>query len=128
MVFAGSEAALYADLTRAYEQGKPWLGLMWRPNYMTQKYDLTRVEFPEHTKECWGTTYACQWPETVIYQWASSVIEKDHPTLWRILQNYDLNNDQLQELQAKVIDGGLSPQDAVKDWMQDNRDVWTSWA
>ncbi|MDQ0867803.1 glycine betaine/proline transport system substrate-binding protein [Arthrobacter sp. V1I9] len=69
MVFAGSEAALYADLTRAYEQGKPWLGLMWRPNYMTQKYDLTRVEFPEHTKECWGTTYACQWPETVIYQW-----------------------------------------------------------
>ncbi|WP_373461661.1 glycine betaine ABC transporter substrate-binding protein [Arthrobacter sp. V1I9] len=56
------------------------------------------------------------------------MIEKDHPALWRILQNYDLNNDQLQELQAKVIDGGLSPQDAVKDWMQDNRDVWTSWA
>ncbi|MBT2515626.1 glycine betaine ABC transporter substrate-binding protein [Arthrobacter sp. ISL-30] len=128
MVFAGSEAALYADLTRAYEQGKPWLGLMWRPNYMTQKYDLTRVEFPEHSAECWGKTYACQWPETVIYQWASSVIEKDHPTLWQILKNYDLNNDQLQELQAKVIDDGLSPQEAVKEWMQDNRDVWTSWA
>ncbi|WP_411374922.1 glycine betaine ABC transporter substrate-binding protein [Arthrobacter sp. MPF02] len=127
MVFAGSEAALYADLTRAYEQGKPWLGLMWRPNYMTQKYDLTRIEFPEHSEECWGKTYACQWPETVIYQWASSVIEKDHPTLWQILKNYDLNNDQLQELQAKVIDNGLSPQEAVKEWMKDNRDVWTSW-
>jgi|GEM_PF-2658037 len=128
MVFAGSEAALYADLTRAYEQGKPWLGLMWRPNYMTQKYDLTRVEFPTHTKECWGNTYACQWPETVIYQWASSSVEKDHPTLMKILKNYNLNNDQLQAIQSKVIDGGLSPQEAVKDWMQENRDVWTSWA
>ena len=128
MVFAGSEAALYADLTRAYEQGKPWLGLMWRPNYMTQKYDLTRVEFPPYTPECWGKTYACQWPETVIYQWASSTIQKDHPTVWKILKNYDLNNDQLQEIQGKVIDEGRSPEEAVKEWMQENREVWTHWA
>ncbi|WP_314191865.1 glycine betaine ABC transporter substrate-binding protein [uncultured Arthrobacter sp.] len=127
IVFAGSEAALYADLTRAYEQGKPWLGLMWRPNYMTQKYDLTRVEFPPNTKECWGKTYACQWPETVIYKWASSSIEKNHPTLMKILKNYDLNNDQLQQMQEQVINDGKSPQEAVKNWMQQNRDVWTKW-
>ncbi|WP_309130478.1 glycine betaine ABC transporter substrate-binding protein [Brevibacterium sp.] len=127
MVFAGSEAALYADLTRAYEQGEPWLGLMWRPNYMTQKYDLTRVEFPEYTEECWGDTYACQWPETIIYQLASTVIEEDHPTVWNLARNYNLNNEQLQDMQSLVIDEGLSPQEAVELWMDDNRDVWTGW-
>ncbi len=128
MVFAGSEAALYADLTSNYEQGKPWLGLMWRPNYMTQKYDLTRVEFPEYTDECWGDTYACQWPETIIYQAASKTIKDDHPTTWNIIKNYDLNNGQLQEMQLMVIDDGLSPKEAVEAWMDDNRDVWAGWA
>ncbi|MEX0158718.1 MULTISPECIES: glycine betaine ABC transporter substrate-binding protein [unclassified Microbacterium] len=127
MVFAGSEAALYASLTSAYEQGKPWLGLMWRPNYLTQKYDLTRVEFPEYSEECWGETYACQWPETTIYQVASSIVEKDHPTAWGILQNYDLNNEQLQEMQLLVIDDGLTPKEAAQAWMEDNREVWTGW-
>lgn len=58
MVFAGSESALFAELKSAYQKGEPWLGLMWRPNYMTQIMDLTRIEFPPYSDECWGTTYA----------------------------------------------------------------------
>jgi glycine betaine/proline transport system substrate-binding protein len=127
MVFAGSEAALFAELTRAYEQGKPWLGLMWRPNYMTHKYDLTRVEFPKHTEECWGDTYACQWPETVIYQVASAGLEDKHPTVWKILQNYELNDEQLHELQSLVVDDGMSIEEAAEQWVEDNAEVWKAW-
>jgi len=127
MVFAGSEASLFAELTRAYEQGEPWLGLMWRPNYMTTKYDLTRVDFPEHTDECWGETYACQWPNTEIFQIASSVVKADHPAVWGILQNYSLNDEQLRQLQSLVIDEGMTPAEAAESWMKDNREIWTQW-
>jgi glycine betaine/proline transport system substrate-binding protein len=127
MVFAGSEAALFTELSRAYEQGKPWLGLMWRPNYLTQKYDLTRIEFPPYTDDCWATTHACQWPETVIYQIASARLESAHPTVWRILQNYDLNGDQLKAMQALVSEDGKSIEAAAKIWMKDNPEVWKSW-
>lgn len=127
MVFAGSEAALFAELNRAYVQGEPWLGLMWRPNYMTHKYDLTRVEFPPHTKECWGKTYACQWPETIIYQVASDGIQSQHPTVWKILQNYDLNDAQLHALQSLVVDDGLSIEAAATTWLEDNPKVWRAW-
>lgn len=127
MVFAGSEAALFADLTRAYEQGRPWLGLMWRPNYMTYKYDLTRVEFPESTDECWGDTYACQFPDTVIYQIASAGMEEEHPTVWSILQNYELNDEQLRDLQALVVEDGMSVEDAAEQWVEDNAEVWKAW-
>jgi glycine betaine/proline transport system substrate-binding protein len=127
MVFAGSEAALFAELTRAYEQGKPWLGLMWRPNYMTHKYDLTRVEFPPHTEECWGKTYACQWPETVIYQVASAGLRDKHPTVWNILQKYSLNDEQLHALQSLVVDDGMSIEQAAKTWIEQNPEVWKAW-
>lgn len=127
MVFAGSEAALFAELTRAYEQGKPWLGLMWRPNYMTHKYDLTRVEFPTHTKECWGKTYACQWPETIIYQVASAGLKTEHPTVWNILQKYTLNDEQLKSMQALVVEDGLSIEKAAQKWVKDNAEVWQAW-
>ncbi|MFC5337057.1 glycine betaine ABC transporter substrate-binding protein [Leucobacter denitrificans] len=127
MVFAGSEAALFADLTRAYEQGKPWLGLMWRPNYMTHKYDLTRVDFPEYSDECWGNTYACQWPETTIYKIASTAVQEDHPTLFGIVENYGITNEQLHEMQSLVTDDGMSPEDAAESWMDENTDIWQAW-
>jgi glycine betaine/proline transport system substrate-binding protein len=127
MVFAGSEAALFAELTRAYEQGKPWLGLMWRPNYLTHKYDLTRVEFPTHTKQCWATTHACQWPETIIYQVASAGLQEKHPTVWNILQKYELNDEQLHAMQSHVVDEGMSIEEAAKAWMKDNPEVWKAW-
>jgi glycine betaine/proline transport system substrate-binding protein len=127
MVFAGSEAALFAELTRAYEQGKPWLGLMWRPNYLTHKYDLTRVEFPPHTEECWGKTYACQWPETIIYQVASAELPEKHPTVWKILQNYELGDEQLESMQALVVNDGLSIEEAATTWVKDNPEVWKAW-
>ncbi|MFF9778765.1 glycine betaine ABC transporter substrate-binding protein [Streptomyces sp. NPDC013978] len=127
MVFAGSEAALFAELSKAYERGEPWLGLMWRPNYLTHKYDLTRVEFPPHSAKCWATTYACQWPETVIYRVASAGLESKHPTVWKILKNYSLNDEQLSSMQKLVVDDGMSIKDAAKTWMKQNREVWTAW-
>jgi glycine betaine/proline transport system substrate-binding protein len=127
MVFAGSEAALFAELTKAYDRGQPWLGLMWRPNFMTQKYDLTRVEFPPYTDECWETTHACQWPETIIYQLASAELETARPTVWRILQNYDLPDERLAQLQSYVIEDGMSIPDAAKKWVDENPDVWKEW-
>jgi glycine betaine/proline transport system substrate-binding protein len=128
MVFAGGEAALFAELQRAYQRGEPWLGLMWRPNYMTQIMDLTRIEFPPYSDECWGDTYACQWPETVIYQLASSEMEEKHPTVWNLLKNYDMPDKRLAELQSYVVDDGMTIPDAAQKWVDENPDVWQEWA
>ncbi|MEE1757677.1 glycine betaine ABC transporter substrate-binding protein [Streptomyces sp. SP18BB07] len=127
MAFAGSEAALFAELSKAYERGEPWLGLMWRPNYLTQKYDLTRVEFPPYSDKCWKTTHACQWPETVIYRTASAGLESKHPTVWKLLQNYELDDKQLSSMQSLVVNDGMSIEDAAKNWVKENREVWTAW-
>lgn len=128
MVYAGSEPALMAELQRAYQRGEPWLGLMWRPNYMTHKLDLTRVEFPEYSDECWGTTFACQWPETVIHTLGSAALEEKHPAVWNILQNYEMPNERLSELQSYVVDDGMTHEDAAQKWIDENPEVWKAWA
>ncbi|PZT84263.1 MAG: hypothetical protein DI630_37300, partial [Gordonia sp. (in: high G+C Gram-positive bacteria)] len=61
IMFAGSEAAMAAEWKRAYERGEPLLGLMWEPHFLTAKYDVTLVEFPPYSEDCWGTTFACAW-------------------------------------------------------------------
>jgi glycine betaine/proline transport system substrate-binding protein len=100
---------------------------MWRPNYVMYKYDMTRVEFPPNTDECWGKTYACQWPDTVVYKLASAGVIDKHPTVWKLLQNYDLNDEQLHWLQTRVIEDGMTPEEAGKAWVEENPEVWKRW-
>jgi len=128
MVYAGGEAALFAELQRAYQRGEPWLGLMWRPAYPTHAMDLTRIEFPPYSDECWATTHACQWPETVIYQLASAGMEETHPTAWNLLQNYEMPDERLAELQNYVVDDGMSIPDAAQKWVDENPEIWQAWA
>jgi glycine betaine/proline transport system substrate-binding protein len=128
MVYAGSEPALMAELKRAYQRGEPWLGLMWRPNYATQVMDLTRIDFPAYSPKCWGTTYACQWPKTVIYTLGSAGLKEKHPAVWNIMQNYEMPSERLAEMQSYVVDDGMSFKDAAQKWMDENPDVWKAWA
>jgi glycine betaine/proline transport system substrate-binding protein len=127
MVYAGSEPALFAELKSAYQKGDPWLGLMWRPNYMTQIMDLTRVEFPTYSDECWATTHACQWPETTIYQLASAGFPEKYPTAWKILQNYEMPDETLRELMSYIAEDGMSFADAAQKWIDENEETWRAW-
>jgi glycine betaine/proline transport system substrate-binding protein len=129
LVFAGSEAALQAEWQRAYERGKPFLALMWKPHYLTSKYDLTRVEFPKFTPDCWGEgkSYACNWAEVIIHKLTSAGFADAYPTAARILKNYDLDNAQIGDILELVVEQGMTPKDAVAEWMKANSKVWQAW-
>jgi glycine betaine/proline transport system substrate-binding protein len=128
MEFAGSEAALQAEWKRAYEQGKPFLGLMWRPHYVTLKYDLTRVEFPPYTAKCWGTTYACNWEDIEIYNLTSGGFAEKHPLADAMVKKFDLSNEQARTMMEMVNNDGMTPEAAAAKWIEDNQKVWQAWA
>lgn len=128
MVFSGSEAALVAGWERAYTQGKPLLALIWQPHYISEKYNLTRVEFPPPTGKCWGTTFACNWPPQDIRQLVSAKFPAKHPTAWRVIRNWNLNDKQMGVMLALMSEKGLSAAQAVQQWMNQNPSVWHAWA
>jgi glycine betaine/proline transport system substrate-binding protein len=128
MTFAGSEAALMAEWKRNYEAGKPFLALLWGPTYIALKYDVTKVEFPPHSAECYATTHACDWPDIDIQNTASAKLPDGHPLAWQIVKKYDLGNDQLRTMMLSITDDGMTTQQAVDKWFGENRAIWEKWA
>ncbi|MDI9903295.1 glycine betaine ABC transporter substrate-binding protein [Rhodococcus sp. IEGM 1409] len=125
--FAGSEAALGAEFSRAYERGEPILGLMWAPHFLTAKYDLTRVEFPAYSDECWGTTYACNWGDISLRKMASADFAENHPVAAAFLDKYTLTDDALDSMMVNVDEGGMSVDEAVDEWMEASPGTWQAW-
>ena len=126
MIFAGSEAALVAEIRRAYERGDPILALMWKPHYVTSKYDLTLIEFPEYKDGCWETTYACGWDDISLRKLASRDFPSAHPTTAAFLRNYSVSDEDLAEILV-AVEEGATVEAAVDDWMEANPRIWQEW-
>ncbi len=128
IAYAGSEAALNAEWAKAFQRGAPLLALAWKPSYVGMKYDITRIDFPKYTDECWNNDGACQWPDTTLYKIASADFSKNHPEALKIVKNYDLSDADYIKIMSSVLDDGMTTEDAVTKWMQDNQSVWQKWA
>ena len=127
MRFAGSEAALVAEIVSAYERGEPILALMWDPHYLMYNLDLIKVEFPPYTEECWGTTYACAWKDMIMYNGMNGDAAKQYPEVWEFVQNYHMKREHLGEMMVPVEMEGITPEESVRRWLAENEDVWRNW-
>ncbi|WP_162230827.1 glycine betaine ABC transporter substrate-binding protein [Leucobacter japonicus] len=125
--FTGSEAALTAAIKRAYDRGEPFVALAWSPHYVTLKYDLTRVEFPPYSDECWGNTYACNWPDIVIKKGASAKLDELYPTADAIFRNADIDADDILEMMIAMEEEGKTYEQAAEEWLTAHPDRWQSW-
>ena len=69
-VYAGTEGALIAEIESAYKKGEPlFICDFWTPHWLFAVYDLTEIELPPYSDECWGIgglepgDFACGFPE-----------------------------------------------------------------
>lgn len=125
--YAGSEASLVAEFKRALDRGEPVMGLMWNPHMLFAKYDLTLVEMPSYSNECWGTTYACAWETASNSIVASAEFSAGHPGATKFFEEYSLSADQNNEIMLRIEEEGLTVEEAVDEWMKANESVWQSW-
>jgi glycine betaine/proline transport system substrate-binding protein len=49
----GSDTALASSIVAAYESGEPWLGYYWAPTWVMGLVDLTKLDEPPYSDECW---------------------------------------------------------------------------
>ncbi len=134
----GSEAALFASLAREYERGEAWIGYLWTPSWPFAQYDLTLIEEPEYTEECWeevsaaaqeegAVDEACGFPEVDVNVVVSTELDEHAPHLVELLSNYESNMELTNAALLYISENDATPEEAAEWWLIEYEDVWTEW-
>ena len=133
-VYAGTEGALLAEIEGAYARGEPlFICDMWKPHWVQGKYDLTEIELPPYSDECYGVDgklpgdFACDFPDEMTYNVARVGFKEECPTAYKLIENMWLTAEQQQEMMVMVDLEGMEMDAAIKAWMAENEDVWKKW-
>ena len=131
VVYAGSEEAILAQLDSAYSREEPVLFYFWTPHSIHAKYDLTRVELPAYSDDCYATADAggvdCDYPGDDLFKIFWSGLAEAAPDAHTLLANMNYTTeDQISMIAAVEIDG-QSVEDAAQAWVDANEDVWRAW-
>ena len=133
-VYAGTEGALVAEIESAYAKGEPlFICDMWAPHWINAAYDLTEIELPPYTDECYGVgsdtpgDFACDFPSEALYNVARVGFKDEHPKAYQFFKNMNLTTEAQQEMLVLVDVKGKSVEEAVRIWMADNEATWRAW-
>lgn len=127
----GSGPALATSLVSAYEQGEPWFGYYWAPTWIFAQLDLTMIEEPEYTDECWETILegeeACAYPSVDVRVGANTEFIEQAPDVEEFLSNYDSTMDGTSEVLLYIRDNDADALEAAIWWLENNPDIWAEW-
>ncbi len=131
VVYAGSEAAELAGLDAAYSRQDPYLFYFWTPHSVHAKYDLTAVELPAYSDDCYAKAdeggIDCDYPADVLMKLAYPGLAEDAPDAYTMLSNFSYSNADQIALIAAVDEEGLSPEEAAQAWLDANEATWQAW-
>jgi glycine betaine/proline transport system substrate-binding protein len=136
VVHAGTDAALFAELESAYQRQAPVLLWVYAPHWAPIKYKGEWVQFPAYEPACytdpaWGSnpdaTHDCGKPRGPIWKVAWAGLKEKWPGAHKAIQRFQVSNDEIGQMIAKVdLDGGKVDA-VVDDWLGANETRWKGW-
>ena len=131
IVAAGSEEAILAALDAAYSRQDPLLFYFWTPHSIHAKYDLTRVELPPYSDECYAKAESggvdCDYPPDNLFKIFWGGLAETAPDAYTLLKNMNYSTeDQISMIAAVELDG-MGVEDAARAWIDANEATWQAW-
>lgn len=136
VVHAGTEGTLWAEIESAYQRKAPIVAWVWSPHWWPTKYEGEFVEFPAYADACyedpsWGLNpdkaYDCGRPRGWIKKVAWAGSEQKWPTAYQVLRNFNIDNETIGGLIAKVDLENQDAREVAEDWLDANEGVWRPW-
>lgn len=131
VVVAGSEEAVLAALDSAASRQEPILFYFWTPHSIHAKYDLTEVELPEYSDECYAKAETggidCDYPADVLFKIFWSGFKDYAPEAYQFLKNFNYTNEDQIEMIADVELEDKTVEEAARAWLEKNEDEWKTW-
>lgn len=122
----GSEAAMAAAFTSAYEKGEPIVGYYWEPTWLTGKYDLVVLEDAPYDEALYqeGKTACPAVKVTVVV--SNGMLEKA-PEFVDFLSQYKTSSALTAEALAYLADNKASYEETAKWFLREHDDLMSLW-
>lgn len=128
VVWAGSEEALLAEVDTAYSRQEPILFYFYAPHAIFSKFDLTQVELPAYTDDCYAdeTAINCAYPADELMKILNADLQEKDADVYTFLKNFNYSSSAQVEMLAS-LDSGMSVEEAAQAWVDNNESVWRAW-
>lgn len=124
----GSDAALSAAFTSAFEKGEPIVGYYWEPTWLTGKYDMVLLEdypYVDLEKYKAGET-AC--PSVDVTVGVSNQFYEEEPEFCEFLEKYETSSALTSEALAYMQDNeGVTYTDTAKWFLTEHSELIDQW-
>lgn len=123
----GSDAALAAAFTSAYEKGEPIVGYYWEPTWLTGKYDLVLLEdYPYVDDESYKAGRTTCPSVDVMIGVSNQFYERD-PEFCEFLSKYHTSSALTSEALAHMQDTGDNYTDTAKWFLTEHSEFIEEW-
>ncbi len=128
VVWTGSEDALLAEVSSAYNREEPILFYFYSPHAIFQQFDLTQVELPEYSDECYADPEAidCAYPKDLLLKIYTAGLKDKDADVHAFLSNMNYGSDAQIEMLA-MLNEGKTVEEAAQAWVDAHEDVWKAW-
>ncbi|GGF60979.1 hypothetical protein GCM10010912_02740 [Paenibacillus albidus] len=111
-----SSAAMAQELQKAYDNNESIVVTGWTPHWMFANMDLKYLEDP---KNVYGG-------DEQIHTMVRKGLKEDMPKVYKFLDQFEWTPEEMAEVMVK-IQGGASPEEAAKTWVEANQDKVNTW-
>jgi glycine betaine/proline transport system substrate-binding protein len=131
VVFAGSEQAIVDAVENAVANEEPLLFYFWTPHPLHARFDLTRVALPPYSEACYATAGSggidCEYPPDQLMKILRPGLSQEVPDAYEFLRNFNYRTEDQVEMIEAVTVGGQTPEQAARNWIETNPEVWQPW-
>jgi len=127
--FSGSEAATQAEIAALAANKSPLIMYYWTPSGAVGKYNLKNVALPTATVDCAATPESCDgdYPEDVLFKIVSAKLKDVDAKVFSFFEKFTITTDDQLAFLAPVDIDGRSAAEVAREWVDNNKDVWSAW-
>lgn len=122
----GSDAALSAAISAAYEKGEPICAFYWEPTWITGKYDLVLLEDAPYDEAVYAEG-ACQFPSMKVNVCVNPDFYSAAPEYCEFLSHYSTSSALTAEALSYMQDYDASYVETAKWFLTQHDDLVTQW-
>ncbi|MEK4514019.1 glycine betaine ABC transporter substrate-binding protein [Paenibacillus sp. FSL H8-0122] len=111
-----SSAAMAQELQKAFDKNEPIVVTGWTPHWMFANMDLKYLDDP---KNVYGGAEQ-------IHTMVRSGLKEDMPDVHKFLSQFKWTAEDMEQVMVK-IQGGQSPEEAAKEWVESNEAKVKEW-